>query len=103
MYVSVTSVSKCSSSYDMCESSVLMKVAEAATVKLPTWKSSTALSVKQVKAHIKSYAAAKRSTWNTRASDEQWAQYARNISANTEKMKLIIANTETSINKRYQM
>ena len=32
----------------------LLKVAEAATVKLPTWKSSTALSVKQVKAHIKS-------------------------------------------------
>ena len=42
----------------------LLKVAEAATVKLPTWKSSTAMSVKQIKAHIKSYAAGKRSTWS---------------------------------------
>ena len=48
----------------------LLKVAEAATVKLPTWKSSTAMSVKQVKAHIKSYAAGKRSTWNTDKLDE---------------------------------
>ena len=48
----------------------LLKVAEAATVKLPTWKSSTALSVKQVRAHIKSYAAGKRSTWSTDKLDE---------------------------------
>ena len=42
----------------------LLKVAEAATVKLPTWKSSTAMSMKQIKAHLKGYATGKRSTWS---------------------------------------
>ena len=42
----------------------LLKVAEAATIKLPTWKSSTGMSVKQIKAHLKGYATGKRSSWN---------------------------------------
>ena len=43
---------------------------------------------------------AKRTTWNMKASEEQWAQYSQNISANIEKMKTITANTNKSINEK---